>query len=127
MVYVGFALYGSVVVSLTLTCRPWSHMLMRDSGVFKKLQCDGRNDLNPFVLTSSRRPLLTVKTSTYHFCKMSLVKSPTFTYSTSSGSSCQTSDAEPQRIAIEENAESNVINPTEAPQEHGEGIVQSHL
>lgn len=58
---------------------------------------------------------------------MSLVKSPTFTYSTSSGSSCQTSDAEPQRIAIEENAESNVINPTEAPQEHGEGIVQSHL
>jgi hypothetical protein len=42
-----------------------------------------------------------------------------------SGSSCETSDAEPPREATEENTESHVVNPTEGPQEHGEGIVQS--
>ncbi|RCV20005.1 hypothetical protein SETIT_4G020900v2 [Setaria italica] len=73
----------------------------------------------------SRRPILTVKTSTYHFCKMSLVKSPSFTHSGRSGSNCPTSDVEPQRVAIEENAESHVVNPTEGPQEHGEGITSS--
>lgn len=58
---------------------------------------------------------------------MSLVKSPSFTHSGRSGSNCPTSDVEPQRVAIEENAESHVVNPTEGPQEHGEGIVQSLL
>ncbi|RLM54297.1 Transducin/WD40 repeat-like superfamily protein isoform 4 [Panicum miliaceum] len=69
----------------------------------------------------SRRPTLTVKTSTYHFCKMSLVKSP-FTHSVRSGSSRETSDVEPPREATEENTESHLVNPTEGPQEHGEAL-----
>ncbi|XP_066381600.1 protein DECREASED SIZE EXCLUSION LIMIT 1-like isoform X2 [Miscanthus floridulus] len=48
----------------------------------------------------SRKPLFTVKTSTYHFCKMSLVKS-SFTHATKSGSSCSASDVEPQRVSTE--------------------------
>jgi protein decreased size exclusion limit 1 len=64
----------------------------------------------------SRRPLFTVKTSTYHFCKMSVVKSPSLTRSPQSGSSCSTSDVEPQRVVIEENAESY------DPKEHQQGI-----
>ncbi|XP_039806478.1 protein DECREASED SIZE EXCLUSION LIMIT 1-like isoform X1 [Panicum virgatum] len=73
----------------------------------------------------SRRPVLTIKTSTYHFCKMSLVKSPSFAHSVRSGSSCETSDVEPPREATEENTESHVVNPTEGSQEHGEGITSS--
>ncbi|CAD6337861.1 unnamed protein product [Miscanthus lutarioriparius] len=48
----------------------------------------------------SRKPLFTVKTSTYHFCKMSLVKS-SFTHATTSGSSCSASDVEAQRVSTE--------------------------
>ena len=78
-----------------------------------------------FFLTSFRRPIFTVKTSTYHFCKMSLVKSPSFTHSVRLSSSCETSDVEPPREGTEENTESHVVNPTEGSQEHGEGILQS--
>ncbi|KAG2609164.1 protein DECREASED SIZE EXCLUSION LIMIT 1-like isoform X1 [Panicum virgatum] len=73
----------------------------------------------------SRRPIFTVKTSTYHFCKMSLVKSPSFTHSVRLSSSCETSDVEPPREGTEENTESHVVKPTEDPQEHGEGITSS--
>jgi protein decreased size exclusion limit 1 len=66
-------------------------------------------------IPSCRRPLFTVKTSTYHFCKMSVVKSPSLTRSPQSGSSCSTSDVEPQRVVIEENAESY------DPKEHQQG------
>ena len=52
---------------------------------------------------------------------MSLVKSPSFTHSGRPGSNCPTSDVEPQRLSSEENTESHVVNPTEGPQEHGEG------
>ncbi|CAL5050633.1 unnamed protein product [Urochloa decumbens] len=72
----------------------------------------------------SRRPLLTIKTSTYHFCKMSLVKSPS-THSAREGSSWLTSDVEPQRVTIEENEESRVVNTTDGAQEHGEGSTSS--
>ncbi|CAN6191652.1 unnamed protein product [Urochloa humidicola] len=71
----------------------------------------------------SRKPLLTIKTSTYHFCKMSLVKSPT--HSAREGSSWPNSDVEPQRVTMEENAESHVVNTTEGAQEHGEGSTSS--
>lgn len=64
----------------------------------------------------SRKPLFSVKTSTYHFCKVSLVKSPT--HATKSNSSCSTSDVEPQRVSIEENTDSHGVNPAEAPQEY---------
>ncbi|XP_035818147.1 protein DECREASED SIZE EXCLUSION LIMIT 1 isoform X3 [Zea mays] len=64
----------------------------------------------------SRKPLLTIKTSTYHFCKMSLVKS-SFTHATESGSSSSASDVEPQ-IVPTENAECHGVNPTIGPQEH---------
>ncbi|XP_066376898.1 protein DECREASED SIZE EXCLUSION LIMIT 1-like isoform X1 [Miscanthus floridulus] len=64
----------------------------------------------------SRKPLFTVKTSTYHFCKMSLVKS-SFTHATKSGSTCSASDVEPQRVSSE-NTECHGVNPTVAPQEH---------
>ncbi|CAL5045505.1 unnamed protein product [Urochloa decumbens] len=73
----------------------------------------------------SRRPLLTIKTSTYHFCKMSLVKSPSSTHSAREGSSWPPSDVEPQRVTIEENAESHVVNTREGAQEQGEGITSS--
>jgi hypothetical protein len=73
-------------------------------------------EFKPF--SSCRRPLFTVKTSTYHFCKMSVVKSPSLTQSPQSGSSCSTSDVEPQRVVIEENAESYDVNSTEGLKEH---------
>ncbi|CAN6179579.1 unnamed protein product [Urochloa humidicola] len=54
---------------------------------------------------------------------MSLVKSPT--QSAREGPSWPTTDVEPQRVTIEENAESHVVNTTEGAQEHGEGITSS--
>jgi protein decreased size exclusion limit 1 len=72
------------------------------------------------LLTSCRKPLLTIKTSTYHFCKMSLVKS-SFTHATESGSSSSASDVEPQ-IVPTENAECHGVNPTIGPQEHDQCI-----
>uniref|UniRef100_A0A0A9D6R0 Uncharacterized protein n=1 Tax=Arundo donax TaxID=35708 RepID=A0A0A9D6R0_ARUDO len=69
----------------------------------------------------SRRPLFTIKTSTYHFCKMSLVKSPCFTHAAQSGQSCSTSDVEPGRV-VEENTESHGVSPAEGSQEHEQGI-----
>ncbi|CAN6166435.1 unnamed protein product [Urochloa humidicola] len=71
----------------------------------------------------SRKPLLTIKTSTYHFCKMSLVKSRT--HSAKEGSRWPTGDVEPQRVTFEENAESHAVNTTEGAQEHGEGSTSS--
>ncbi|EER87778.1 protein DECREASED SIZE EXCLUSION LIMIT 1 isoform X1 [Sorghum bicolor] len=64
----------------------------------------------------SRKPLFTVKTSTYHFCKMSLVKS-SLTHATKSGSTCSASDVEPKRLSSE-NTECHGVNPAVAPQEH---------
>jgi hypothetical protein len=72
------------------------------------------------LLTFCRKPLFTVKTSTYHFCKMSLVKS-SFTQATKSGSTCSASDVEPKRVSSE-NTECHGVNPTVAPQEHDQCI-----
>jgi hypothetical protein len=71
--------------------------------------------------SSCTRPLFTVKTSTYHFCKMSLVKSPSLTQSSQPGSCFSTSDVEPQKIVIEENTESYAVNSTEGLKEHQQG------
>ncbi|XP_062227942.1 protein DECREASED SIZE EXCLUSION LIMIT 1 isoform X1 [Phragmites australis] len=73
----------------------------------------------------SRRPLFTVKTSTYHFCKMSLVKSPSLIHAPQSGSSCSTNDGEPRRVMIEENTESHGVNSMEGPEEHEQGITSN--
>ncbi|KAK3131509.1 hypothetical protein QOZ80_6AG0507380 [Eleusine coracana subsp. coracana] len=67
----------------------------------------------------SRRPLFTVKTSTYHFCKMSLMKSPSPIHAPQSGSSCSTS------ILTGENTESYDVNYTEGLKEHQEGITSN--
>ncbi|KQK19722.1 protein DECREASED SIZE EXCLUSION LIMIT 1 [Brachypodium distachyon] len=69
----------------------------------------------------SRRPIFTIKTSTYHFCKMSLVKGPSSTYGTQFGSSGTNSDAEPQRVVVKVNTESHSANPSEGSQEYEQG------
>uniref|UniRef100_A0ACD5XWW8 Uncharacterized protein n=1 Tax=Avena sativa TaxID=4498 RepID=A0ACD5XWW8_AVESA len=68
----------------------------------------------------SRRPIFTIKTSTYHFCKLSLVKIPCSAHGTQSGLSGSNSDTEPQRVLIEENTGSHGVNPAE-PQEGEQG------
>uniref|UniRef100_A0A0E0DW61 Uncharacterized protein n=1 Tax=Oryza meridionalis TaxID=40149 RepID=A0A0E0DW61_9ORYZ len=50
----------------------------------------------------SRRALYTIRTSTYHFCKMSLVKSTCSTCCTQSGLSSATGDIESQSTVTEE-------------------------
>ncbi|TVU12840.1 hypothetical protein EJB05_46503 [Eragrostis curvula] len=73
----------------------------------------------------SRRAIFTVKTSTYHFCKMSLVKLPSLSHAPQSSSSCSTSDVEPQRAIIEENTESHDVNSTESLKGHEQGIISN--
>ncbi|KAL6861474.1 hypothetical protein ACP4OV_017174 [Aristida adscensionis] len=68
----------------------------------------------------SRKPLFTVKTSSYHFCKMSLVKSP-LTHAAQSGSSCSTCYVEPQRGITDENTEYHGVNSKESLKEHEQG------
>ncbi|XP_006656599.1 protein DECREASED SIZE EXCLUSION LIMIT 1 [Oryza brachyantha] len=53
----------------------------------------------------SRRPLYTIKTSTYHFCKMSLVKSTCCSRSTQCGLSSGTDDIEPQSCSVTDGSE----------------------
>lgn len=75
-------------------------------------------------LGSCRRPIFTIKTSTYHFCKLSLVKIPCSAHGTQSGLSGSNSDSEPQRVLIEENTGSHGVNPSEGSQEYEQGNVQ---
>uniref|UniRef100_A0A453QIT2 Uncharacterized protein n=1 Tax=Aegilops tauschii subsp. strangulata TaxID=200361 RepID=A0A453QIT2_AEGTS len=69
----------------------------------------------------SRRPIFTIKTSTYHFCKMSLVKVPCSAHGTQTNLSGSNSGTEPQRVPIEDNAGSDSLNPAEGTQEYEQG------
>lgn len=69
----------------------------------------------------SRRPIFTIKTSTYHFCKLSLVKIPCSAHDAQSGLSGSNSDTEPQRVLIEQNTGSHGVNPADGSQEHEQG------
>ncbi|KAM0912715.1 hypothetical protein ACQ4PT_012617 [Festuca glaucescens] len=69
----------------------------------------------------SRRPIFTISTSTYHFCKLSLVKVPCSAHGIQSGSSGSNSDTEPHRVLTGENAGSRDVNPAGGTQEYEQG------
>ncbi|XP_044956817.1 protein DECREASED SIZE EXCLUSION LIMIT 1-like isoform X4 [Hordeum vulgare subsp. vulgare] len=69
----------------------------------------------------SRRPIFTIKTSTYHFCKMSLVKVPCSAHGTQTKLNGSNIGPEPQRVPIEDNTGSDVLNPAEGTQEYDQG------
>ncbi|VAH98723.1 unnamed protein product [Triticum turgidum subsp. durum] len=69
----------------------------------------------------SRRPIFTIKTSTYHFCKMSLVKVPCSAHGTQTNLSRSNSGTEPQRVPIVDNTGSDGLNPAEGTQEYEQG------
>ena len=80
-------------------------------------------NLQIHYLGSCRRPIFTISTSTYHFCKLSLVKVPCSAHGIQSGLSGSNCDTEPQRVLIEENTGSHDVNPAEGTQEYEQGNV----
>jgi hypothetical protein len=75
-------------------------------------------------LCSCRRPIFTISTSTYHFCKLSLVKVPCSAHGMQSGSSGSNSYTEPHRVLSGENAGSRDVNPAGATEEYEQGNVR---
>uniref|UniRef100_A0A453FU01 Uncharacterized protein n=1 Tax=Aegilops tauschii subsp. strangulata TaxID=200361 RepID=A0A453FU01_AEGTS len=68
-----------------------------------------------------RRPIFTIKTSTYHFCKMSLFKVPCSAHGTQTSLSGSNGGTEPQRVPTEDNTGSDVVNLAEGTQEYEQG------